>query len=191
MGRTTPQPHQRPLSSVNRTRKADADEKEAPNSLLRSSEVGFDRPLAAITPYGPSFNSRKARLGRSDRRGDFNTYSATINRHGPRQSELANTAANDNHPLTRPPLLILIDAPLSTRLSPPKHAPGRINPRTSGAWQPLVPVSRPRHKALGGHLTGPKSGPALKVETQAGRIRQSTCTHEPPPVLMNLSHPAL
>ncbi|HSA80601.1 MAG TPA: hypothetical protein VLE23_07240, partial [Geminicoccaceae bacterium] len=37
--------------------------------------------------------------------------------HGQRQSELANKAASDNHPLTRPPLLILIDAPLSSRLS--------------------------------------------------------------------------
>jgi hypothetical protein len=35
----------------------------------------------------------------------------------PRQSDLAKPAARDNHPTTRPPLLILIDAPFSSRLS--------------------------------------------------------------------------
>jgi hypothetical protein len=35
----------------------------------------------------------------------------------PRQSELAKPAARDNHSTTRPPLLILIDAPFSSRLS--------------------------------------------------------------------------
>jgi hypothetical protein len=30
---------------------------------------------------------------------------------------LAKSAATDNHPITRPPLLTLIDAPLSSRLS--------------------------------------------------------------------------
>jgi hypothetical protein len=35
----------------------------------------------------------------------------------PRQSGLAKPAARDNHPSTRPPLLILIDAPFSSRLS--------------------------------------------------------------------------
>jgi hypothetical protein len=30
---------------------------------------------------------------------------------------LAKSVASDNHPYTRPPLLILIDAPLSSRLS--------------------------------------------------------------------------
>lgn len=33
---------------------------------------------------------------------------------------LAKSAASDNHPITRPPLLILIDAPLSSRLSAPR-----------------------------------------------------------------------
>jgi hypothetical protein len=35
----------------------------------------------------------------------------------PRQSDLAKPASRDNHPCTRPPLLILIDAPFSSRLS--------------------------------------------------------------------------
>jgi hypothetical protein len=35
----------------------------------------------------------------------------------PRQSDLAKPAAGDNHPTTRPPVLILIDAPFSSRLS--------------------------------------------------------------------------
>jgi hypothetical protein len=34
-----------------------------------------------------------------------------------RQSPLAKPAANDNHPITRPPLPILIDARFSSRLS--------------------------------------------------------------------------
>jgi hypothetical protein len=42
-----------------------------------------------------------------------------------RQSDLAKPAARDNHPITRPPLLILIDAPFSSRLSRHTRGPCR------------------------------------------------------------------
>jgi hypothetical protein len=44
----------------------------------------------------------------------------------PRQSGLAKPAARDNHPSTRPPLLILIDAPFSSRLSRYTAIPGGL-----------------------------------------------------------------
>jgi hypothetical protein len=50
----------------------------------------------------------------------------------PRQSGLAKPTAGDNHPTTRPPVLILIDAPFSSRLS--CYTNHLLNPEMSGAW---------------------------------------------------------
>jgi len=52
---------------------------------------------------------------------------------------LAKSAASDNHPYTRPPLLILIDAPFSSRLSL-RQAKPRRGERACRALKPFAAV---------------------------------------------------
>jgi hypothetical protein len=104
-------------------------------------------------------------LTRRDNQTIRRPQSNGVNQICRRQSNLANDTASDNHHVARPPLLILIDAPLSSRLSRyslPVDLARQWPERFMGAIAPGADLSRVHWHLLHWLLTTPSVNPGIE-----------------------------